>query len=87
MKIILNKEINGDQLKEELQAVGIDLKDWPELEDGFLILDVNAKDEAKTQTIYDNHIAEDWSVKKAAARQAVLDKLGLSADEVAALLG
>jgi hypothetical protein len=87
MKITLNKEINGEQLKEELQAVGIDLKNLPELEDGFLILHVNVKDETKTKTVYEKHLAEDWSIKKIAARQAVLDKLGLTTEDMATLLG
>lgn len=87
MKITLTKEINGEQLVKELQEVGIVVSDLPLVENGFLILELNPKDETKTKTVYDNHVAEDWSVSKAAARQAVLDKLGLSADEVAALLG
>jgi hypothetical protein len=87
MKITLNKEINGEQLKQELQDAGIDIKDLPELEDGFLILHINAKDQTKAQTILNNHVAQNWAIKKAAARQAVLDKLGLSADEISALLG
>jgi len=87
MKITLNKEINGEQLKQELQDAGITITDLPAIENEFLILEVNTKDETKTQTVYDDHIAEDWSIKKIVARQAVLDKLGLTADEVAALLG
>jgi len=85
VKITLTKEINGEQLVKELQQVGVVVSDLPLIENGFLILEVNSKDETKTQTVYDNHVAEDWSISKAAARQAVLDKLGLTADEMAAL--
>jgi uncharacterized protein (DUF3084 family) len=46
-------------------------------------------DETKSRLDYADKVAADLAEaeKKAATKQAVLDKLGLSADEVAALLG
>lgn len=89
MEYKINKEINGEQLVKELLAAGIayDINQKPVILEDTLFLRVLEADETKTKKILDNHLAENWTIKKDAARQAVLDKLGLSADEVAALLG
>ena len=89
-------KLNGRELVAELNAAGIvvNLNNSP-LVDGNddLWLDIDEKDEAKAKNIVDAHngtIVFDNSLQQAAKeaiRQAVLDKLGLSADEVAALLG
>lgn len=89
MELNLDKDINGEQLVQELKAAGVTIIDnaIPFIEGDILTLNVAATDEVKTQKVWDAHVAENWEIKRAEARQAVLDKLGLSADEVAALLG
>ena len=54
------------------------------------ILEREYTDDEMQQQLSDNAFAEQYQAEvktKEAAKQAVLDKLGLSADEVAALLG
>ena len=49
--------------------------------------EIAASEAAETQALLEKAERDAEQASKNAARQAVLDKLGLSADEVAALLG
>lgn len=89
MELELNKEVNGEQLLQELIAAGVSiaLDNYPKVESNKLFIDVTADDEAKTAEVWKNHKAENWEIKRAAARQALLDRLGITAEEAQLLLG
>jgi hypothetical protein len=87
MKVLLDKPFNGGQFIDELKAKDIVLLENLSQEGDVLTIKVAKKDEAETKNIFDAHIAVDKSQERIAARQAILDKLGLTADEVAVLLG
>jgi hypothetical protein len=79
-------QLNGVQLQKELKNAGVVLKDYPRLVNGVLILDIDVKDETKAAAIVKAHVAVDNSAELAAAKNAVLQKLGITADEAALLL-
>lgn len=89
MELQLNKEVNGEQLLQELISAGVSiaLDNYPKVESNKLFIDVTTDDEAKTAEVWKNHKAENWEIKRAAARQALLDRLGITADEAQLLLG
>jgi hypothetical protein len=87
MEFNIPAQLNGVQLQKELKDAGIKLNDYPRLVDGKLVLDIAKKDETKAKAIVDAHIGIDNSAEIAAQRQAILDRIGLSADELAVLLG
>jgi hypothetical protein len=86
MEFTIPTQFNGVQLQNELKAAGVKLNDYPRLVDDKLVLDIAKKDETKTQAIVDAHVAVDNSAAIAAQRQAILDRVGLTADELALLL-
>lgn len=76
---------NGAELITELEAVGVKINGYPEIDgNGVLWLDVT--DEVKTQEVLNNHVGTTVIPDLTVKRQAVLDKLGLTAEEVAVLL-
>lgn len=80
--------LNGEQLLTELNAVKIKIDGFPFIDgNGSLWLDIQDKDKTKTQEVIDNHIAIDSNQAKAAQRQALLNKLGITAEEAQLLLG
>jgi len=80
--------LNGEQLLSELNNAKIKITDFPFIDgNGDLWLNVQEKDASKTQTILNSHIAIDSNIAKAAEKQALLDKLGITADEAQLLLG
>ena len=87
MELNYDKAINGEQFLDELIAANVKItkNDIPRIENNIIFINVDKKDELKTSEIWTNHIAEGWTNKKNEARQAVLAKLGLTADEIAAL--
>jgi hypothetical protein len=87
MEFNIPTEFNGVQLQKELKAVGVKLNDYPRLVDNKLILDIDKKDETKAEAIVNAHIGIDNSAEIAAQRTAILDRLGLTAEEAAILLG
>jgi hypothetical protein len=92
MKIQWTKSFDGALLIEQFKSNGIVLNYDDFYLDAEKNLVINAKiDEKSLADIYTNHNADEYQKKvndeKQVARQAVLDKLGLSADEIAALLG
>lgn len=87
MELNIPTELNGVQLQKELKDAGIKLNDYPRLVDGKLVLDIAEKDKTKAQVIVDAHVGIDNSAEIAAQRQAILDRIGLTADELQVLLG
>lgn len=87
MEFNIPTELNGSQLQKELKDAGIKLNDYPRLVDGKLVLEIAKKDETKAKAIVDAHVGIDKSAEIEAQRQAILDRIGLTADELAVLLG
>ena len=83
-------ELNGSQLRKELQNAGITISDASEsvMVDGNndLWLDIADKDKAKAETIVAAHIGVDESAIREAAKAALLARLGITADEAKLLL-
>lgn len=81
------EKLNGNQLTKELSAIGIEMLIEPTIDgDGFLLLDVTKKDASKVEAIVNKHVGIDEIDELQLKKEAVLTKLGLTADEVAALL-
>ncbi len=82
------KNLNGAELISELKIAGIEVKDAP-IDTGHnkICLDIAAKDEAKATPIVAAHNGTIIAPDKSAARQAIADRLGLTADELKVLLG
>jgi hypothetical protein len=88
-KFIKPEQLNVSQLFQELKAVGVltPVNSFAEIdEDGNFWLPVKDKDVAKAEPVVAAHVGIDASIEFEARRQAILDKLGLTADEVTALL-
>mgnify|MGYP006921328625 CR=1 FL=1 len=86
IKFIKPTNLNGSELLEELNAAGVKIEEKPYIDtNGDLWLDIASKDEANAKSIVDSHngtiVAPELSSK-----EQVLNKLGLTAEEVAALL-
>lgn len=82
------EKLNGEQLLDELKNAGVKIVDYPLIDgEGNFWLDVKETDKEKTAEIVQKHIGEDTSKIKVAARQAILDRLGLTEDEAKILLG
>jgi len=83
--------LNGSQLCQELIAAGVKIDDPLNTcsidEYGDFWLNIAKKDEAKAKPVVDAHVGVDQTVIIEAKRQAVLDRLGLTADEAKLLLG
>jgi hypothetical protein len=86
--IKVNKAINLEQLDKELNGLGL-LSSLDEagniIEIG--LADYNTATENQLEIAIENHVAIDTKAIKATARQAILDRLGLTAEELALLLG
>ena len=94
IKFIKPEKLNGEQLRDELNAVKIKISKEPDsvVDDGQnnLLLDINESDEIKAAEIVAAHIGIDTSINYAAAKQsaqAKLAALGLTDDEVKAIVG
>jgi hypothetical protein len=87
MELNIPTQLNGVQLQKELKDAGIKLNDHPRLVDGKLVLDIAKKDETKAKTIVDAHVGIDNSAEIEAQRQAILDRIGLTADELKLIIG
>lgn len=84
--------LNGGELIAELQTAKIAIKGFPYLDgNNDLWLDIPAKDEDKAKAIVDAHNGTvDDSAKlteKAAEKAALLNRLGLTEDELKTILG
>jgi hypothetical protein len=79
--------LNGLELLEELETAGVLVKGAPLADDnGNLWLDIKSSDQTKTESIVANHNGTVIAPDNKAARQQILDRLGLTADEAAILL-
>ena len=82
------ENLNGTELISELDSAGVKVKGFPLLDsNGDFWLDVAAKDETKTKSIIAAHNGTTIAPDKSAARQAIADRLGLTAEEAQLLLG
>jgi hypothetical protein len=82
--------LNGEQLIAELKAIGVIVNDKtsPSIEaDATFWLDIPVKDKSKAEPIVAAHVGIDTGLIKATQRQAIADRLGLTADELKVLLG
>ena len=82
------ENLNGTELLTELNAAKVTITQ-PPLVDGNndLWLDIADKDATKAAGIVAAHNGTTVAPDKAVARQAILDRLGITADEAALLLG
>jgi hypothetical protein len=86
--IKVNKAINIEQLDKELNGLGL----ISSSDDAGNIVEIGLADnntatENELKIAIENHVAIDTNAIKAIARQQILDRLGLTADEAAILLG
>ena len=80
--------LNGSELLTELNDAKIKITKPPFLDgNNDLWLDIDAKDQAKAKAIVDAHNGTTIAPDKSAQRQAIADRLGLTADELQVLLG
>ena len=83
-------ELNVRQLFQELNASGIILtqNEFAEIDgNGDFWLPVKDKDVAKAEPIVAAHVGIDPSIAFEARRQEILDRLGITAEEAAIILG
>ena len=81
------EKLNGEQLKNELAAINIELNDKtsPMIDsDGVLWLDILENDKTEAEKIVNNHKAVNTPNARASAL-AKLEALGLTPDEIASL--
>jgi hypothetical protein len=87
MKSFVKPEFfNGAELIAELKTAKVKVSGYPEI-DGNGVLWLNVTDEAKTQEVLDAHVGTVVAPDLSAQRKAILDRLGLTAEEAAILLG
>ena len=86
--------LNGAQLRKELNSQGVKIADKSECvlldSENYLFLDIKANDETKAAEIVNAHIGIDTSkdyLKIKQSAEAKLTALGLTAEEVASILG
>ena len=82
-------ELNGEQLIAELKKAGISIPDgaFPEIDGaGDFWLPVANKDITKAEAVVAAHVGIDTSSAQEAAKAALLDRLGITADEAKLLL-
>ncbi len=84
---ITNKEINLAQLDQELGGHGL-IADFNDSKKKLILPAENSPvTDEEIQTAIVSHVATDTNALRAKARQAILDRLGLTAEEAAILLG
>ena len=84
------ENLNGAELVAELKAKNIIVNEQtsPFVDgNGDFWLDIPSKDEAKAKPIVDAHNGTTVAPDRSVQRQAILDRLGLTADEAKLLLG
>jgi hypothetical protein len=85
--VITSKKINLTQLDKELGGKGLNGDFTDPLNKIILPADLSDVTENELKKAINNHVAIDEAEAKATARQEILDRLGLSAEEAALLLG
>jgi hypothetical protein len=79
--------LNGAQLLDELTAGKVSIVEPPMLDDnGFFWLEIAEADKDKATIIVAAHNGTTVAPDKTAARQAILDRLGITEDEAKLLL-
>ena len=86
MKFAKPEKTNGFQLKDELAKVGIVINDIWDDGDGFLSIEIDEKFESKALEVTAKHIGIDPVEKLNSQRSAILEKLGITAEEAKLLL-
>lgn len=84
------EKLNGAQLAEELSAAKIKMntETSPLIDgNGDFWLDINAKDAEKAKEIVDAHIGKDRLNETQIKKAALLERLGITAEEAKLLLG
>jgi len=80
--------LNGAELLAELNAAEVNVTSLPTIDgNNDLWLDINSADETKAKAIVDAHNGTTIAPDLSAQRQAILDRLGLTAEEAQLLLG
>ena len=90
IKFTKPQELNGTQLRKELRDAQVPISDnifSVSVDDNDqLWLDIAEKDKTKAAAIVQAHVGIDESIARAAAKAALLDRLGITADEAKLLL-
>ena len=82
------ENLNGTELLNELNAAGIKITEPPSIDgNGEMWLDILEKDQATAAPIVAAHNGTIIAPDKTAARQAILDRLGLTTEEARILQG
>ena len=81
---IIPNKLNGKQLKQELNANGVQIDDSPTIKNDLLWLNIDVKFAEKAKNIVEAHVGVDEPNYKQSAL-AKLAALGLTEDEIAAL--
>jgi hypothetical protein len=79
--------LNGKELLEELAAGGVAVTGRPNVELEILRLDIKPADKAKATKIIADHNGNTVDVDRSAEKAAVLERLGITAEEAALILG
>ena len=80
--------LNGTELLNELNNGKVKITEPPTLDgNGDLWLNIDPKDQAKAKSIVDAHNGTVVAPDLTSTRQAIFDRLGLTADEAKLLLG
>ena len=80
--------LNGTELLTELNGAGVKITESPLIDgNGQFWLIIDSKDKDKATAIVKNHNGTTITLDKTAARAALLEKLGITADEAKLLLG
>lgn len=86
MQFIKPAQLNGVQLKEELEAAGIEIPFVTDKADGFIYFDVEKSKESTAVQIVANHIAVDKSAQNATAKATLLAQLNITEEQAKLLL-
>jgi hypothetical protein len=82
------QNLNGTELLAELNAGKVSIIHAPVIDgNGDFWLDIDTKDKVKASSIVAAHNGTISAPDHSTARQAILDRLGITADEAALLLG
>jgi hypothetical protein len=79
--------LNGKELLEELAAGGVIVTGRIEVELEILRLDIKPADKTKATKIIADHNGNTVDIDRSAEKAAVLERLGITAEEAALLLG
>lgn len=82
-------QLNGTQLRNELRAAGVNISDEKGsivLINDDLILDIQDKDKSKADLVIAAHVGIDQPDANITTKAALLERLGITAEEAALLL-